>query len=232
MLNKATFATGMGSMALMVAGVLLANKEIIPARVGMLFFVLAGLVGIVAIGCAAAVALRTHAFHISLIGVLGALPLMAVATAGIEGLRYPPINDISTDLEEPPAFVHAVTLPENAGRDMTFPQKWAGIIRKAERYKDLAPARVARPAPDVFETALRQAQQTKNWEVTYSDPASGVIEAVAETPMLKFRDDVIIRVRPDGDGAARVDMRSKSREGRSDLGANAKRIRAFLEKVR
>ncbi len=232
MLNKTTLILGLGSVFLMMAGLLLANKEIVPPRVGMLLFTLAGLVGILSIGFAVAVIFKTQAFHLAMVGMLGVLPLLSLFTAALEGLRYPPINDISTDLQDIPAFSHAQTLPANAGRDMTFPEKWVGIIRKAERYQDLAPATVKRPAPDVFETALRQAQQQKHWEVTFSDANAGVIEAVAVTPLLRFRDDVIVRIRPDGEGGARVDMRSKSREGRSDLGANAKRIRAFLANVR
>lgn len=232
MLNKTTLILGLASILLMVGGLLLANKEIVPPRVGMLFFALAGVVGIASIGFAIAVIFKTQAFHLAMVGMLGVLPLLALFTAALEGLRYPPINDISTDLEEIPEFVHAGTLPENAGRDMTFPQKWVGIIRKAERYQDLAPAIVDRTAPAVFETALRQAQQENHWEVTYSNAETGIIEAVAVTPVLRFRDDIILRVRPEGEGRARVDMRSKSREGRSDLGANAKRIRAFLANVR
>jgi uncharacterized protein (DUF1499 family) len=80
----------------------------------------------------------------------------------------------------------------------------------------------------VFQRALRVAREMPAWEITYEDAAAGIIEGVATTALFRFRDDFVIRIRPDGAGA-RVDMRSKSRDGRGDLGANAERIRAFLK---
>jgi uncharacterized protein (DUF1499 family) len=66
------------------------------------------------------------------------------------------------------------------------------------------------------------------WTVTRSDPQAGELEAVAESVVFGFKDDVIVRVRPDPAGGSRVDVRSKSRDGKGDLGANAARIRAYL----
>jgi uncharacterized protein (DUF1499 family) len=66
------------------------------------------------------------------------------------------------------------------------------------------------------------------WVITAEDPAGGTIEAVVTSRLFGFQDDVVIRVRPDGTGASRVDMRSKSRDGKGDLGANASRIRAYV----
>jgi uncharacterized protein (DUF1499 family) len=67
-----------------------------------------------------------------------------------------------------------------------------------------------------------------SWTITQADPGAGTIEAVATTRVFGFQDDIVIRVRPDGDGASRVDMRSKSRDGQGDIGTNAARIRAFV----
>jgi uncharacterized protein (DUF1499 family) len=71
------------------------------------------------------------------------------------------------------------------------------------------------------------------WQVTGEDAAAGRIEAVATSRLFRFRDDVVIRVQagPQEQGA-RIDVRSRSRIGQSDLGANAERIRAFLARVR
>jgi uncharacterized protein (DUF1499 family) len=68
------------------------------------------------------------------------------------------------------------------------------------------------------------------WEIVDSDPARGRIEATATTPWFGFEDDVVVRVRPQG-GGSRVDVRSVSRVGRSDVGTNARRIRADLEEL-
>ena len=62
-------------------------------------------------------------------------------------------------------------------------------------------------------------------------PAEGRLEATARTRWFGFRDDVVVRVRPDGAGS-RVDVRSVSRVGRSDLGTNARRIRGFMDALR
>jgi uncharacterized protein (DUF1499 family) len=74
---------------------------------------------------------------------------------------------------------------------------------------------------------VRLAQQHPGWQVTYVNGTSRVIEGVATSDLFRFHDDFVVRVRPD-DGGSIVDMRSKSRDGKGDLGANAERIRAFF----
>jgi uncharacterized protein (DUF1499 family) len=68
------------------------------------------------------------------------------------------------------------------------------------------------------------------WELVAADSAAGRIEATATTRWFGFKDDVVVRIRPDAAGS-RVDVRSVSRVGRSDVGANAERIRAYLRRV-
>jgi uncharacterized protein (DUF1499 family) len=158
--------------------------------------------------------------------------LLLVLSGGCALFRYPAINDISTDLAEPPPFTHATTLAANEGRDMTYPPDFAPVVKKY--YPDLRPARWGGTAGEVFDTALAAARGMARWEVTWSDREAGLIEAVATTALLRFRDDIVIRVRPatpDGDGTptSEIDVRSKSRLGRGDLGANAARIRGFFE---
>ena len=69
------------------------------------------------------------------------------------------------------------------------------------------------------------------WEIVASDPAQGRIEATATTFWFGFKDDIVVRLAAEGTGS-RVDVRSLSRIGSSDVGANAQRIRAYLEKVK
>ena len=69
------------------------------------------------------------------------------------------------------------------------------------------------------------------WEIVASVPAEGRIEAIDTTLLFGFKDDVVIRVAADAAGS-RVDIRSASRVGRSDFGTNARRVRAFIEKLR
>lgn len=229
MLHKITVVLGLGSVLLLMGGMLLASREFIPPKAGLALVALGGLLGMVAIVCAIAVIFRTQAFQIVIVGMVGLIPALVLAGAIADGLRYPPINDISTTPRDAPAFVHAGSLPENAGRDMEFPMKWAAVIELG--YPDLAPAIVSRPPAEVFPSVIRAATDMPDWEITYQDPERGIVECVAKTRMLRFADDIVIRLTPEGDGKTRVDMRSKSREGRSDLGANAKRIRKFLSRL-
>jgi uncharacterized protein (DUF1499 family) len=69
------------------------------------------------------------------------------------------------------------------------------------------------------------------WEIVASDAPAGRIEATDTTTWFGFKDDIIVRVRPEASGGSRVDVRSVSRLGESDVGANAKRVRKYLAKL-
>jgi hypothetical protein len=228
--NRTAVALNLASVVVLMASVILAHREFIPPQLGVTLFAGSGAMGLTAAIMSAIGIWRSQAWYLGMLGMIGLLPVIVNGAAMAEGLRYPPVNDVTTGLDDIPRFIHARTLPENAGADMDFPQKWIGIMRVA--FPDLAPAIVARPHDQVFLTVLRQAETTRDWEVTYSDPATGHIEAVATTLLWRFPHDVVIRVSDAGNGTTRVDMRSRSREGRLDFGTNAKRIRAFLERVR
>jgi uncharacterized protein (DUF1499 family) len=145
-----------------------------------------------------------------------------------KAMSVPPIHDITTDTSDPPAFVaviaarqaaHARNPPEYAGPEVAAQQKSA--------YPDLVPITLPVPKEQAFEKA-RAAAQSLGWEIVAADAGEGRLEATDTTRWFGFKDDVVVRVRPEG-GGSRVDVRSKSRVGRSDVGANAARIRAFRE---
>lgn len=92
------------------------------------------------------------------------------------------------------------------------------------------PLDVARPVDEVFE-AVRRAAEAMGWEIVAVDAARGRLEASDTTFWFRFKDDVVVRVTA-RDTGARVDVRSKSRVGRSDVGKNAERIREYLTEVR
>jgi uncharacterized protein (DUF1499 family) len=147
--------------------------------------------------------------------LLGALLVGCIAVAAAPGRGLPRINDITTDPADPPTF---------ADPARSYPgEEFARAQRAA--YPDLAPIALAMP-PEAAFAAARAAAGELGWAIVSEDAASGTIEATDTTAIFRFVDDVAIRVRPDGDGA-RVDVRSKSRDGQGDLGANAARIRAF-----
>lgn len=152
------------------------------------------------------------------------LPVIALWLAACA----PRINDITTTPDDPPSFRRAALLPENRGRDMGY--SIGNISRQRKAYPDLKP--VVRPDPpeSAYEAAAAAARRMPRWNIIASDAAARVIEAVATTGLLRFKDDVIIEVRPKGAGSA-VHLRSKSRVGKADFGANAARIRAFIEEL-
>lgn len=96
-------------------------------------------------------------------------------------------------------------------------------------YPDLQPQRFAAPVPAVFNAAA-DAARSEGWEITREDRDAAVIEAVATTPLMRFKDDVTITVSRDGE-QTKVVVRSHSRLGKGDLGANAKRIRKLQEEM-
>jgi uncharacterized protein (DUF1499 family) len=139
--------------------------------------------------------------------------------------RVPPIHDITTDTEDPPAFDAVLPLREGAPNPPDHPGAEVASQQLAA-YPDIAPLTTAMAPELVFRHALAAAREM-GWRIVASDPAQGRIEAVDQTPWFGFLDDVVVRVRPQGEGS-RIDVRSKSRIGVSDLGTNAERVRAYL----
>lgn len=147
-------------------------------------------------------------------------------------LRHAPaIHDISTDVENPPAIVAALPAlrAERAASAAYAGPALAAVQRSA--YPDIAPLFLPLDRAKAFALALATARSMPRWRILASDPATGRIEASATSFWFGFTDDVVIRVEAAGQGS-RVDMRSVSRQGRGDLGVNARRIRRYLAALR
>lgn len=142
-----------------------------------------------------------------------------------QATAVPPIHDISTDTQRPPAFVAIAPLRADAPNPVDYGGEEIAQQQRAA-YPDLQTRRLDAPPAQAFERALAAAR-AQGWEIVATDPAAGRIEATDTTFWFGFKDDVVIRIEPDGAGS-RLDVRSKSRVGKSDVGANAARIRAFL----
>lgn len=93
------------------------------------------------------------------------------------------------------------------------------------QYPDVQPQRFNQPFDQVFDAALASGQ-TFGWEIRETNREQGVIEAIATTRLFRFKDDVTVTITRDGEATV-VNVRSKSRVGKGDLGTNARRIRAF-----
>lgn len=169
-------------------------------------------------------------------GLLVLAVLLGALAAGVPwywrrlASQVPPIHDISTDTADPPAFV--AVLPLRAGA--SNPAEYGGpeiAAQQASAYPDIRPLVLPATAPGVAFTRARDAVRASGWSLVAADSAAGRIEATATTGWFGFKDDVVVRIRPEGEGS-RVDVRSVSRVGMSDVGTNARRIRAYLDRLR
>lgn len=160
--------------------------------------------------------------------VAGAGLLLVMGNTISKGRQFPMIHDVTTDLRNPPAF-QALKLREDnlVGLEGGIPQ-WQSIHAKA--YSDIQPLRLPMSQADAMARA-RSIVNARGWLVTLSNESR--IEATDTLSPFKFKDDIVIVATPESGGAVtRIDVRSVSRVGIGDLGANAKRVRAFLADMR
>ena len=150
-----------------------------------------------------------------------AVPLAMQRTAQ----SVPHIHDITTDTENPPSFVALRAARERAPNGVDYGGPAVAAEQRAG-YPDLAPLMLHVP-PDRAFTLAETTAKGLGWQIAAAVPAEGRLEATDTTRWFHFKDDIVVRVGAAPDGS-RVDVRSVSRIGRSDLGANARRIRVFL----
>jgi uncharacterized protein (DUF1499 family) len=165
---------------------------------------------------------------------LGAAVLIGVVTFALPwqqrrtAQQVPPIHDITTDLGNPPEFVAVLPLRADAPNSTIYAGEEIAAQQRAA-YPDIAPLFLETSTSAVFTQAL-DAARSMGWEIVAADSSVGRIEATATTPWFGFKDDVVVRITADG-SRTRVDVRSVSRVGRSDVGANAARIRKYLARL-
>ncbi|HXO20106.1 MAG TPA: DUF1499 domain-containing protein [Thermoanaerobaculia bacterium] len=204
-----------------------------PFRFGFKVLAAAAGVGVLAAVCGL-VGLAVPRLRAGSLGILAVAVVVGLAVAyvpwntGRQAKKAPWIHDISTDLSDPPSFVAILPLRAGAPNPATYGGPEVAAAQRAA-YPDVQPLQLDTPPAAAFARALAAAR-AMGWDVVAADPAAGRIEATATTLWFGFKDDVVVRVKPAGTGS-RVDVRSVSRVGKSDVGTNAKRIRAYLAKV-
>lgn len=172
---------------------------------------------------------RGMAWLAIVLGVLavGFLVEMVVTRGGV-----PPIHDVTTNVDDPPELRQIAKLPANEGRDLSYPHGGEKVPElQREGYPDLAPIELGVPPERAFDLARRVVDDL-GWTLVWSNAELGAIEAWDETEIFRFVDDVAVRIRPGPGNGSVIDLRSVSRVGRSDLGANAARIQAFEKRLR
>jgi len=188
--------------------------------------------GAVAIGLIATIfAFQTKAHGSMRLALLGLVIGLAVAlpplTLYLKAKSLPRIHDISTDTDNPPAFVAVFPLRQGASNSTEYTAENA-VAQKSD-YPEIAP-KVLKSAPDEAFAQAEAAARLMDWEIVAVSPADYRIEATATSLLFGFKDDVVIRVTPHAEGS-RIDVRSLSRVGISDLGVNARRIQEFMQRL-
>lgn len=140
----------------------------------------------------------------------------------------PPIHDITTDIDNPPQFEAIAPLRPDAPNPVTYDGEGSARQQRAA-YPDIQPIVLPMAPRNAFDRALAAARDL-GWEIVAAAPDLGRIEATDTSFWYGFKDDVAIRI-AGAERESRIDIRSKSRVGKSDLGKNAERIRAFRNKL-
>jgi hypothetical protein len=192
---------GLAAALISLAGVAIAGKR------GYLRFAVYGIAGII-VGCA-----------------VFALPLRM----RMQAAKVPPIHDITTDIVQPPQFVAILPLRKDAPNSAVYGGPEVAIKQRSA-YPDIQTLLLNTSAPLAFEQAL-SAARAMGWQIVAAAPQEGRIEATDTTFWFGFKDDIVIRVTAADEHRSLVDVRSVSRVGRSDVGKNAARIRAYLRRI-
>lgn len=165
----------------------------------------------------------------ALLGVLVSAGVVGMPWTQLRRARHaPPIHDITTDTEHPPAFVAVLPLRATAPNSADYGGPVLAATQRAA-YPDIQPVVLPLAPAEAFQRALDAAREM-GWAIVATDSAAGRIEATATTFWYGFKDDVVIRLTL-SDGGTRVDVRSVSRVGGSDIGTNARRIRQFVKRL-
>jgi uncharacterized protein (DUF1499 family) len=205
----------------------------IATLAGSLFFALVAMV--LAFGALVVIwrqGLRGLGLAVAALGI-GLAMLAYPAYLGVLFYRLPAVNDVTTDPIDPPRFEAISRLRPRGANPIAYAGVAATKLQRAA-YPDIEPLIVSVPPLEAYDAALAVITKRK-WRIVDVRPPQtgrreGRIEAVARTPLMGFRDDIVVRVRAAEDGA-RIDMRSASRYGTHDFGANAARLRSLSNDI-
>jgi len=254
---RAQVIAAKASFAAFVVAAVIALSACLGTRLGLFGFgiglplllpgVAVGVIGLIAGLVWAALAFRSEsgaAARYGAVGLVGALFVVGIPSDYfVRALVAPPIHDISTDVGTAPQFVTLIAVRKAAGAQNGPEYDGPKVIRlksgkvtteaalQKKYYGDVIPfAQFIKPKK-LFWRAFGIAQGM-GWQIAAFDANQGRIEATATSFWFGFADDIVIRVRPAGKLGARLDIRSKSRFGVSDLGSNARRLRSFLKTLK
>jgi uncharacterized protein (DUF1499 family) len=172
---------------------------------------------------------RSRGFMLAVAGVVFGGVAFGTPFAMLQNAKtVPPIHDITTDTENPPRFLAIVPLRSGAPDSVEY-EGQAIAKQQHSAYPDIQAVTLAATPEAAFQRALNAARDL-GWEIVAAVPNEGRIEATDTTIWFGFKDDIVVRLTPIPAGT-RIDVRSLSRLGTSDLGKNAARVRAYLQRL-
>ncbi len=216
------------SLLLLIASAAGVRLEWLHFRLGLLIFALSALCSLIAIGISALCTRRqangADRQRLSRAAII-ALPAIGFFALNLfAGGNSPAIHDISTNTEAPPQFVRAPELRRSTDNPLDYSAETAAL--QQQFYPELNGLVLDLPQARAQHLAEDTAVQL-GWHIHYQQP--GHIEATERSFWFGFTDDIVIQVQSISGDTSRIDLRSASRVGRSDLGVNAKRITRFLQ---
>ncbi|MFU8816302.1 MAG: DUF1499 domain-containing protein [Pseudomonadales bacterium] len=237
--SKAIFFGAVIAALLLPIGAIGARLGIWSFGVGFLMLAAAAVLAVIGVVTGIAAIIAAHRRNLSrdkqpvYLGTM--ISLLVLAFVGMQfyaASTVPPIHDITTDVSDPPQFDQVVALRGDRSNPLEYDAQRVAPLQQ-QAYPWLRPLSTELPPDQALERAV-VVLDDMGLEIVNVDPSAGRVEATATTFWFGFKDDVVVRVRAaDGggvDGGSVVDVRSVSRVGVSDVGANARRIDRFVEK--
>ena len=233
--------SGQVALLLIVISTVGYRVDLLPLRLALLLLVIAllacTLVALIEFFVLSVNALKKRPLRLEylILAVSCALgPCISLYVVGIDGIRAPMIHDITTDTVNPPEFLFTQEdegFRENSlayGVDQLSAEQLADM--QLEAYPDINTVTAQIPARKVYQKALFVGSLL-GWTISAKDVSMLHFEAQATTALFGFVDDIVVRITPLNEQSSTIDIRSVSRVGVADLGANAKRMRLFFSKL-
>lgn len=174
---------------------------------------------------------RKSGFGISVLGLLISLVITGTALFFYHrATSAPAIHDISTDTVYPPQFKAVLPLRKNAPNGSAYGGAKVAELQH-EFYPDIRPLILEVPPGVAYQRSLKAAHEMSWWKIQAADSLEGRIEATSTIPWFGFKDDIVVRIDTTQSGGSRIDVRSMSRLGGSDIGQNARRVRSYIGKI-
>lgn len=151
--------------------------------------------------------------------------------ARYEFMKLPTLADATTSFDDPPVFVDLVSARQQTAKNPLQFRGGEAIAKQQKFFPELVTLESARSAIEIIESAANIATEL-GFDIASIKPEEGRMEATETTFWFRFKDDLVVRARPQKDGLTQVDIRSASRVGKLDGGVNAKRVNVFLERLK